>query len=355
MIANVAKEANGELPLVTFALFAYNQEQYIREAIEAALAQDYPNLEIIISDDRSQDSTWDVIRTAAASYSGPHRLIVRQSERNRGVLHHVMDVAKQAEGRLLVLAAGDDISKPTRTSSLVSVWQKTGAWGLCSRFDRIDGAGRTVEQSVASSVLDGKGFRKYFYEEDGDISIVHGCSSAYDARIFSYIRISEDDFILSEDGALSVLINMLGKKIIHLEDSLVGYREHASSLTNARTSTAMDWSRLVREEDKIAWFAMAQANRCRFFLRMNEELSGKKVRRLRMEPIQQDLKRQELRASWWEVSFFRRLANLPFLIGHGEGKWALARLGGKNQFLLLKLLRSRMTHAPLWSRGGQHG
>ena len=38
-----------EYPLVTFALFAYNHEQYIREAVEGALAQDYPNLEIIIS------------------------------------------------------------------------------------------------------------------------------------------------------------------------------------------------------------------------------------------------------------------------------------------------------------------
>lgn len=39
-----------EKPLVTFALFAYNQESCIREAVEGALAQDYENLEIILSD-----------------------------------------------------------------------------------------------------------------------------------------------------------------------------------------------------------------------------------------------------------------------------------------------------------------
>ena len=34
-------------PLVTFALFAYNQEDYIREAVEGAFAQTYEPLEII--------------------------------------------------------------------------------------------------------------------------------------------------------------------------------------------------------------------------------------------------------------------------------------------------------------------
>ena len=40
-------------PLVTFALFAYNQEKYIREAVEGAFSQTYEPLEIILSDDYS--------------------------------------------------------------------------------------------------------------------------------------------------------------------------------------------------------------------------------------------------------------------------------------------------------------
>jgi len=44
-------------PLVTFALVAYNQEQYIREAVEGAFAQTYEPLEIILSDDCSSDRT----------------------------------------------------------------------------------------------------------------------------------------------------------------------------------------------------------------------------------------------------------------------------------------------------------
>ena len=43
--------ATEERTLVTFALFVYNQEKYIREAVEGAFAQSYEPMEIILSDD----------------------------------------------------------------------------------------------------------------------------------------------------------------------------------------------------------------------------------------------------------------------------------------------------------------
>ena len=49
-------------PLVTFALFAYNQEEFIREAVEGAFAQTYEPLEIILSDDCSSDRTYEIIQ-----------------------------------------------------------------------------------------------------------------------------------------------------------------------------------------------------------------------------------------------------------------------------------------------------
>jgi len=47
-------------PLITFALFAYNQERFIREAVQGAFSQTYSPLEIIMSDDCSKDRTFDI-------------------------------------------------------------------------------------------------------------------------------------------------------------------------------------------------------------------------------------------------------------------------------------------------------
>ena len=110
-------------PLVTFALFAYNQEQYIREAVEGAFAQTYEPLEIILSDDCSTDRTFEIMQEMAAAYEGPHEVRVRQSYANRGITGHINDIADTARSDILVMAAGDDVSAPVRTERLSRVFQ----------------------------------------------------------------------------------------------------------------------------------------------------------------------------------------------------------------------------------------
>ena len=44
-------------PLISICIPARNEENNIRRCVESALAQDYPNIEVIVLDDRSTDST----------------------------------------------------------------------------------------------------------------------------------------------------------------------------------------------------------------------------------------------------------------------------------------------------------
>ncbi|UOK72802.1 glycosyltransferase family 2 protein [Ancylobacter polymorphus] len=115
-------EGTRDRPLVTFALFAYNQEKYIQEAVEGAFSQTYSPLEIILSDDCSSDRTFKIMEEMARKYQGPHLVRVRQSEVNLGTAVHVCVVGRNTNGSLLVVAAGDDISVPTRTKSIVECW-----------------------------------------------------------------------------------------------------------------------------------------------------------------------------------------------------------------------------------------
>ena len=54
--------ALSDRPLVTLVLVSYNQEKYIREAVDAAFAQTYSPLTIEISDDASVDKTYEIIQ-----------------------------------------------------------------------------------------------------------------------------------------------------------------------------------------------------------------------------------------------------------------------------------------------------
>lgn len=113
-------------PLVTFALFGYNQEKFIRDAVAGALAQTYQPLQIILSDDCSTDRTFAIMSELANGYQGPHRVIARQNAFNLGTALHVQSVFLEADGMLMVVAAGDDISVAERVSTLFNAWADAG-------------------------------------------------------------------------------------------------------------------------------------------------------------------------------------------------------------------------------------
>lgn len=148
-----ASATKNDLPLVTFAVFAYNQEQYIHEAIEGAFSQTYQPLEIILSDDCSTDRTYEIMRGMAEAYKGPHEVKVRRNEFNLGTALHVQTVFQVSKGALFVVAAGDDISLPERTKILVDAWLAAGRpdgllhSGRCIFQDSGD-AGRSLELRV---------------------------------------------------------------------------------------------------------------------------------------------------------------------------------------------------------------
>jgi len=127
----MTQESTQERPLVTFALFAYNQEKYIREAIEGAFAQTYEPLEIIISDDFSTDRTFEIIKEMERKYRGKHSLYIQQNKCNLGVSQHVNGVIGRAKGKYLVASAGDDVSLPERTALTVEILEKSPEAKFC--------------------------------------------------------------------------------------------------------------------------------------------------------------------------------------------------------------------------------
>ena len=55
-----------EAPLISVCIPARNEERNIRACVEAVLAQDYPNLEVIVLDDRSTDATPSILAEIAS-------------------------------------------------------------------------------------------------------------------------------------------------------------------------------------------------------------------------------------------------------------------------------------------------
>lgn len=98
-------------PIVSYCLFTYNQELYVRESLEAALHQTYSPLEIIISDDCSSDHTVRILKEIINPYSGPHEIILNVNDQNLGIGAHVSKVMMElCSGDYIVMVGGDDVS-----------------------------------------------------------------------------------------------------------------------------------------------------------------------------------------------------------------------------------------------------
>lgn len=122
--SNLTKGSH-DRPRVTLALFAYKQQAYVRSAVQGALAQDYEGpLEIILSDDTSPDATFTVMQKIARSYTGPHHVRLNRNDSNLGLCAHVNRVLAMAQGEIIVMAAGDDISLPSRVSETVAAFAR---------------------------------------------------------------------------------------------------------------------------------------------------------------------------------------------------------------------------------------
>lgn len=208
-------------PVVTFALFAYNQEQYIREAVEGALAQTYRPLEIILSDDCSTDETFSLIKEMVLKYDGPHTIVVNRTDRNVGLSSHINSVIAMARGDLIVMAAGDDVSHPTRVEVLEHEWSKSSRQVMA-----LQSGYRDIDQNSNVRTLN----ECYSYKCEPSLKefarrnlFIVGSTAAYDRRVFSEFPLI-DSKVVHEDRVLPFRALLLGGKLGCVNACLVDYR-----------------------------------------------------------------------------------------------------------------------------------
>lgn len=111
-------------PLVSIIIMCYQHGPYVREAIESALAQGYPALEIIVSDDGSSDNSAAVIRSAVAGHPQIKTLLHSQ---NQGYTRAFNLAFRQSAGHYLIDLAADDVLLPGRVEAQVKAFAAAGA------------------------------------------------------------------------------------------------------------------------------------------------------------------------------------------------------------------------------------
>jgi len=213
-------------PLITLAVCTYNHERYIKAALEGAFSQTYSPLEIVISDDCSQDNTFRIIQDHIQFYKGPHRIRVNRNCRNLGVSNHFNRIFEMSSGELILLASGDDISLPERVEQTCRCWldSQKKVQAVFTQA-RIINAGSRPCGLVLDAVLPEMLSVEWMLEH---YPVAYGNCLAISRRVLDDFGPLPED-VLQEDLILPVRAGLLGP-LAYLEKPLVLYRQHQNNL-----------------------------------------------------------------------------------------------------------------------------
>ena len=209
---------------VSLLLFAYNQAPFVEEAVRAALAQDPPPREVVISDDGSTDGTADRIERMLTDHRGQVPVRFLRQAANRGLAACVNAAVAAAAGDVVVMAAGDDASLPGRCGLVAAAFDADPALAcLFSNSEVVDEGGR---------------FERFYYDRPPPPRTIDsfresgmgllGATVAFRRSLFDLFGPLDDDLVF-EDRVIPLRAALAGR-IGYVHEPLVRYRRHGSNV-----------------------------------------------------------------------------------------------------------------------------
>ncbi|MEZ0542408.1 glycosyltransferase family 2 protein [Fibrella arboris] len=133
-----------QLPLVSVVLATYNGERFLEAQLDSIVRQTYPNLEVVIVDDCSTDSTAAILTRYAAQYSFVRVVL---NETNLGYVRNFEKGMLLATGDYIAPSDQDDVWHPDKISTLVAEIGDSELAYADSRL--IDEAGNSLDMVIS--------------------------------------------------------------------------------------------------------------------------------------------------------------------------------------------------------------
>src|SRR5690242_3384038 len=125
-------------PLVSIVIPAYNCGDFIRDALDSVVGQDYPAVEVLVVDDGSTDDTCGIVTSYGSTVT-----LVRQSNAGAAVARN--EGMRRARGEYVALLDADDVWLPGKLKAQVGHLQSHADIAMCcTRWSLLhpDAAGR---------------------------------------------------------------------------------------------------------------------------------------------------------------------------------------------------------------------
>lgn len=259
-------------PLFSVLMANYNRGQFIAEAIESVLAQSYANLELIIVDDGSTDTSISIIKSYAEKDSRIHYVASPINKGCGATMKHCADIAR---GEFFGYIGSDDVLLSNAVEEIVKAHRQSPECSLVysSHFVCDEKLNRIQSAYGAGHVPSGESYLTYGKGVTSFASITkkyYDLTSGVDP---SFKRAVDQDlyYKLEEVGSLRFV-----------PDELYLYRVNSSGISTRKNISKARY-----------WFGLAKENAYH--------------RRLKSNTVK-NIRKKDLRA-WWSVVFVSKASD----------------------------------------------
>jgi glycosyltransferase involved in cell wall biosynthesis len=227
-------------PLISIVLATYNGAKFLRTQLDSVLQQDYPNIEIIVSDDHSSDDTVAIVESYRQSNSTIQLVC---STTNQGYIKNFEQGCKLAKGEYVALCDQDDQWHPEKISKLyAAIGDASLVYAnsvLCN--EQMEPIGVTIADRVTCKDFSSPLEQAIFCRIYGHAMLIR---HTFLQQIFPFPTIIPHDWWIAYSATLHGGIR-------YIPDQLAWYRQHSNNVFGAvggKRSTAQKTQAALKEK-----------------------------------------------------------------------------------------------------------
>lgn len=206
---------------ITIIVPVYNVEKYLRDSIESSTNQTYQNIEILLIDDGSKDSS-GIICDEYANKDSRIKVIHQENKGLSGARNTGLD---EATGEYIMFLDSDDTLKKDACENLLTEIEKTGADFVIGNYTNMDDDGTVWEKPIfdknkySKYKLSIKDYEKSFYLMNSGV-----WNKIFRKSFLDELEIKFENRLPAEDAIFTTYCFIKSKNVYYIPEIVYNYR-----------------------------------------------------------------------------------------------------------------------------------
>lgn len=211
-------------PLVSIVIPCYNHEQFVKDSIQSVIDQTYQNIELIIIDDGSKDSSVEIIEKMLPACEQRFVRFEFRNRPNKGLSATLNESIAWSKGKYFAALASDDIILKNKINLQVKYMEEN------PKTTAVFGSANYIDENNNIKTLDQLKQQEYFFDK----IFLNECQFYAPTQLMRKSTLDEvggyDPDILVEDWYMWLKMAEKGS-VYCLSDTFANYRIHSNNTT----------------------------------------------------------------------------------------------------------------------------